>query len=191
MIAEELQEQFLGWQCRIRQYAVRKGDGCPSQGMRPILSAAEQNLGAMNIQLVKLDCKESTAEFKFMAKKTHDPVDRREGIIKILAERYFQIPAEFSTEMIAIYPLNSELAEQLVSLRRCSLLFQQANQKYRIECNIRSISAQENQYQNAYWQNYLLNHKMPGVVNVLGFKPLWEESQFTREPALQNSAIQN
>jgi hypothetical protein len=36
-----LRDHFLGWQCRIRQYAVRHGGGRPSSGMRPSVSLWE------------------------------------------------------------------------------------------------------------------------------------------------------
>ena len=33
--AQALRDEFIGWQCRIRQIAVREGGGRPSSGMRP------------------------------------------------------------------------------------------------------------------------------------------------------------
>ena len=33
--ARALHQQFLGWQCRVRQLAVREAGGRPSAGMRP------------------------------------------------------------------------------------------------------------------------------------------------------------
>ena len=33
--AEGLQQRFLGWQCRLRQIAMRQGEGQPSDGMQP------------------------------------------------------------------------------------------------------------------------------------------------------------
>ena len=32
---DELQQRFLGWQCRLRQIAMRQGEGQPSEGMQP------------------------------------------------------------------------------------------------------------------------------------------------------------
>ena len=33
--AEGLQQRFLGWQCRLRQIAMRQREGQPSDGMQP------------------------------------------------------------------------------------------------------------------------------------------------------------
>ena len=30
-----IQDHFIGWQCRVRQYVMRNGEGRPSPGMRP------------------------------------------------------------------------------------------------------------------------------------------------------------
>ena len=76
----------MGWQCRIRQYAVRKDEGRPSTGMMPELTAREQSVGPINVQLVKTASDESTAQFRFMYQKTVDPKDRRTAVLKLLAD---------------------------------------------------------------------------------------------------------
>ncbi len=36
----EIRDNFLGWQCRIRQHAMRRDGGRPCAGMRPRAMAA-------------------------------------------------------------------------------------------------------------------------------------------------------
>ena len=168
----------MGWQCRIRQYAVRKDEGRPSTGMMPELTAREQSVGPINVQLVKTASDESTAQFRFMYQKTVDPKDRRTAVLKLLAERFYQIPAEFSDELTAIFAVDSELASQLVTVGQCGLVFKQGNQRYDLNCAIRTIDRHEPGYQASYWQNALFNPAMPGAVKVLGFRPDWSASIF-------------
>ncbi len=66
MDPQVLKEQFIGWQCRIRQYAVRKDEGRPCPGMRPSLELQGQNPGWVNVQIVKTDSEDVTREFQFM-----------------------------------------------------------------------------------------------------------------------------
>ncbi|MCH7795324.1 MAG: hypothetical protein IH900_09330, partial [Proteobacteria bacterium] len=44
-----LRDHFLGWQCRLRQMAVRQAGGRPTSGMRPEVRLAEADtpLGAI------------------------------------------------------------------------------------------------------------------------------------------------
>ena len=36
-----LRDHFMGWQCRIRQHAVRTGKGRPTEGMTPTVTLSE------------------------------------------------------------------------------------------------------------------------------------------------------
>jgi len=109
-----------------------------------------------------------------MAKKTQDPKIRYDNAIKFLSEYYYQIPAEFDRELTAIFPLQSEVADYLVNSGRCTLEFEQGQQRFTLPCHTRTIDAQEEKYQATYWHNYLFNRNIPGVVKIVGFQPIWE-----------------
>ena len=178
LTAEQLKVQFIGWQCRIRQYSVRKDEGVPSTGMRPNLEVKGQQLGSINLALIKSDSADITAEFRFIIQKTEDPKARYESAIKVLSEYYYQLPAEFDEEMTAVYSIDSELAQQIAQVGVCHLEFQQANQKYNLQCHVRKLSQEELKYSATYWHNHLFNPSMPGSVTVLGFLPDWNNSSF-------------
>lgn len=182
MTADELKEQFVGWQCRIRQYSVRKDEGRPSPGMRPVLKVKDQTVGQINVQVVKADEEDTTREFQFMVQKTQDPKDIYENAVKLLSEYYYQIPAEFSEELTAIYSLQSELADQIVEVDSCTLLFDQGNQIYTLNCATRFVEYEHKLHQATYWHNRLFNPALPGRVRVIGFLPDWESSSFATGP---------
>ena len=113
-----------------------------------------------------------------MFQKTQDPKERYENAVKLFSEYYYQIPDEFSEELTAVYSLNSDLADQMVSVGEGKLSFDQGNQLYDLNCGIRMIDSDELEHQATYWHNHLFNPSMPGRVKVLGFVPDWQNSSF-------------
>ncbi len=175
---QDLRAQFISWQCRIRQYSVRKNEGLPSSAMRPELEISGQNIGVVSVQIVKTDSEDITREFLFMGQKTHDHQARYEGAINLLSEYYYQIPDEFDEEMTAVFSMTSELAKQIIDIKQCVLHFDQGNQIYRLNCSARAIDVDEQKYQATYWHNSLFNPSMPGQVRMIGFTPNWDSSHF-------------
>ncbi len=75
-----------------------------------------------------------------MARRTHDPAERREAALKFLAERYYQASREFSHILTASFPPDSATAEKLLASRECLLDFEQFSQRYRLHCTVRRLS---------------------------------------------------
>lgn len=165
--------EFLGWQCRIRQHAVRRDGGRPSSGMRPDVFVADgaEPLGRIVVLIVKRDWEEPAARFRFVAQKTHDPADRYDAALKYLQADYYQKPETFSEEMTALFGAGSGRVERLVAEKSCVLSFKQYGQVYRLGCAVKNLSEDEGGFQLTYWHNRLFNPAMPGDVRVLGFLP--------------------
>ncbi len=179
--ARDLQHEFIAWQCRIRQYAVRRNEGRPSSGMRPELWLRDQASGPVNVLVVRSDSEAVTREFRYMVQKTQDPQDRYSSAIRFLSECYYRNPRDFDEELTGIFPVDSELADQMAAEARCRLDFDQGNQQYTLHCRTRLIGQSDWKYQTSYWHNRLFNSSMPGVVKVVGFKPDWTLSAFHSE----------
>jgi hypothetical protein len=177
--AEKLRDFFLGWQCRLRQHAVRKLDGRPSEGMRAGVRVAisDNNLGPVNVLLVRRDPQIWTDELRHLVKKTHDPNERVKAALKILASSYYQHPREFDDRLVATFLLDSELAALLVEQRECELSFEQYRQTFYLVCRVVELAEADPAYQAAYWHNSLFNSTMPGRVCMLQFQPDWEQSR--------------
>ncbi len=177
--AAKLRDFFLGWQCRLRQHAVRKMDGRPSEGMRAGVRVAisDNDLGPLNVLLVRREPEVWTDEFRHLVKKTHDPNERTKAALKILASSYYQHPREFDDRLIGTFLLDSELAAVLLEQGECELNFEQYQQTFKLQCRVVELSATQAQYQAAYWHNSLFNSTMPGTVKMLQFQPDWNVSQ--------------
>ncbi len=177
-----LRDHFLGWQCRIRQYAIRHAGGRPTPGMQPRVSleASGVELGRITVLIVKAESEYVTAEFRHMVLKTHDPAERLDSALNFLAAAYYQNPAEFSDELTALFGPASDLADRLLAAGRCRLSFEQYSQKYDLVCEARQLGEDEAAFQATYWHNGLFNPNLPAGVRVLAFRPDWTAA--TAEP---------
>ncbi|MFQ6018221.1 MAG: hypothetical protein ACE5KF_08485 [Kiloniellaceae bacterium] len=174
-----LRDHFLGWQCRLRQLAVRNAGGRPTSGMRPHvrIEGADRPLGRITVLIVKKDPAATTAQFRHMVRRTQDPVERYDDALMTLAAAYFQRPQEFSDELTASFGPGSEMATRLLETGRCVLEFEQYDQRYRLPCRPRDLPREHPAHQATYWHNALFNPAMPGGVRVLGFRPDWARTE--------------
>ncbi|MDH3671416.1 MAG: hypothetical protein OES46_09655 [Gammaproteobacteria bacterium] len=173
----QLCERFLGWQCRLRQYAIRHAGGRPTPGMRPSVLVDGKELGQVTVLIIRRDPKDITTQFRHMVKRTHDPADRYDAALKTLAAAYYQKPLEFSDEMTALFEPDSEFVKTLLKAGVCTLAFEQYNQTYRVPCKVRTLRERSAAYQATYWHNSLFNPVMPSGVQVLAFRPDWRRAQ--------------
>ena len=175
-VENKLRDQFLGWQCLIRQHSVRKQQGKPSPGMRPQLHLTGHSPVPITVLIVKKEPRNITAEIRFLVQKTHDPKGRYDDGIKLLSEYYYQRSAEFDEELTAVFSLDSKLADSIVAAGQCRLSFDQGNQGYQLNCGTRNISPGDDKYEATYWHNHLFNPRLPGAVTIIGFSPDWQNS---------------
>jgi hypothetical protein len=183
-LALELRDHFLGWQCRIRQHAVRKDEGRPSSGMRPRVLDREgsQLAEAITVLIVPRDPSETIYRFRHLAQRTFDPAERFQKIVETLSETYFQHPRNFSDQLTALFGPDSQLALRLLETERCVLAFSQFNQSYRLPCLASELTADQPAWQHTYWHNLLFNPTLPPRPRILAFSPHWSEAE--AEPAI-------
>lgn len=174
---QALRRHFLGWQCRLRQLAVREAEGRPTQGMRPEVFLDDRAAGRLTLLIVQAEPSESTAEFRHIVRRTHDPKERYSSALKLLQATYYQYPEDFSDVMTALFNAASPTAQDLLSAGRCRLRFEQFNQRYELPCGIRALRREEPGYQATFWHNALFNPNVPGDAQVLAFIPDWAEAE--------------
>ena len=178
-VNEELRDRFLGWQCRIRQIAMRSQGGRPSSGMTPLVFAAGGNVPLA--RLVTVLCKRPehsvTMELRHLARRTHDPAERRESALRFLAERYYQAASEFSDVLTATFPPDSGIAATLVEQRECRLSFAQFSQGFDVHCTVRRLSPNNALREATFWHNQLFNPRLSADCTILGFEPEWQRSE--------------
>lgn len=176
--AKALKRQFLGWQCRIRQIAVREGGGRPSAAMRPRVTAmtGDEIAPGIIVLIAESEPEESTSLFRHQFLKTHDPKERYGKALEILQASYFQQPALFSDVMSALFGPQSSIASRLLAHGRCVLEFEEYSQGYRVPCAVAALAEAHPFYQATYWHNRMFNPNLPAGIKILSFTPDWTYS---------------
>jgi hypothetical protein len=150
--------------------------------MRPRVRDAKGNelAAALTVLLVPAQPEASTAFFRFQVARSADARHIYERALGFLQADYFQDPAAFSDELVAVLPERSPVAAALVAARACTLDFEQSGQKFTLACSVRELVAGEPAREAALWHNRLFNPALPNTVGVLAFKPDWASTE-TRE----------
>ena len=174
---DALRRAFLGWQCRLRQIAVREHGGRPTPGMRPMLEVAGQRLGPITVVLNKDDGGATTTQFRFMVKRTHDPADRYDAALRHLAAAYYQRPDSFSDRLTALFGPAAALPRQIAGRADCVLAFAQSNQRWRLPCAARLLAPEAAEWQATYWHNALFNPRLPDAPQIVAFTPDWSRAE--------------
>ena len=170
-----LQDKFLGWQCRVRQYAMRNDEGRPTQGMCPRvrLESGEQVSSALTLLLIPSQPQESIHQFRFIAQKTNDPQERYKKGMQLLSSSFYQHIEDFSGVMSGLFSNDSRIAKTLQENERCVLEFDYQQQSFTIPCRIVEFSRDKHGYEFTYWHNLLFNPYLSPELKVLGFEPDW------------------
>ena len=173
-----IQDHFIGWQCRVRQYAMRNGEGRPSPGMRPdvILEDGKEVASSVTLLLVPELLQDSIRQFRFMAQKTQDPLERYKKAMQLLSSTFYQNVENFSGLMTGVFSMNSETVNRLTKNQRCVLEFDFQQQKFRVPAGIKVLLKNIPEYEFTYWHNFLFNPYLSPDVTVLSFEPDWSDS---------------
>ncbi len=174
-----LRQAFMKWQCRVRQLNMREGDGRPDDAIMPAvyLDDADEALGHIITLMNKAPGYSVTPEFLHMAKKTHDPAQRRSDAMKFLSSTYYQKAAEFSDVLTATFPPGSEGALKIHRAKACRLVFEAYSQRFDLSCKVWKLAAHNTLYQATMAHNQLFNTAILPDTVVLGFEPDWGESR--------------
>jgi len=175
----QLREQFLGWQCRIRQIAVRREQGRPSSGMSPrVLSPAGTELSsAMTVLIIPSAPEESTTYFRFQVRKSNDPKEVYEKGLQYLQATHFHQTTNFSDRMTALFNAGSPLGTALIEAGECLFEFEQFAQSFRMFCAVDRLVPEDEAFQATLWHNRLFNPGLPDDVMILSFTPDWSSAQ--------------
>lgn len=175
---ETMREEFLGWQCRIRQIAMRADGGRPSPGMRPrvLRASGEEMARALTVLLVPKKLDESISFFRFQVMRTQDPRDLYQRGLAYLQADYFHRPERFSDRLTAVVDAASPLAATLLAERTCVLEFEQFSQVFRLPCAVRRLGQHEAAREASLWHNRIFNPALPDDVLVLELKPDWAKA---------------
>ena len=170
-----IQNYFIGWQCRVRELALRSEEGRPNRGMRPKITLKNGNVvfPAATLLIIPEHPDQIIRQFRFMALKTQDPKERYTKALQLLAARFYQKTEDFSGAMAGIF---SRFSDEVMALEKdgyCIIEFDYQQQAFKIPCNVSESPKNDQVHEFTYWHNYLFNPNLSPEVTVLHFKPDW------------------
>lgn len=171
-----LRHAFFGWQCRLRQIAMRQHEGRPQQGMVPTPEIDGRLNPAIITLMVRTQEHSELPQIKHIIRRTQDPEKRQKDALKMFSERYYQNPGDFEDTLCAVFQPNSAYAQQLASASGLSLDFFAYQQRFRLGVTAEILSSNDRLFQETYWHNYLFNPALPSDCLVLAFRPAWNKS---------------
>ena len=174
----DIKDHFIGWQCRVREYALRNNNGRPNLGISPrVLSLSCEELSpSIILLLIPKNKKDIVKHFLFIAKKTNDPNERYKKAIQFLSSTFFQKIDDFEGDLTGLFPSNSFTASNIKKHKKCFLDFFYQNQYFRISCMVKELNKEEIDYQFTFWHNFLFNSNLSPESRVLTFIPNWSDS---------------
>lgn len=169
---------FIGWQCRIRQMAMRDLGGMPQPAMQPAVSTrkGEVLIARLTVLLIPRDPAPSTTFLKFQAQRYRDPERALDAGLRYLAGEHYQVPEVFSDEMTAVFPPGSGIAARILGAKTVLLDFAQFSQSYRMFCKVRRLGSNDPALAASFAHNRVFNPNLANGAIVLGFKPDWKNA---------------
>ena len=173
MKSSEQYQRFISWQCRLRKMSMRELEGRPTRGMNAGVhgDATGDEKARMNFLILKHEPELLTSDFRHIVRKSRDPSEWMKNGLRILSEWHYQNDQDFSTQLTALFSLDSALAEALLEAGKCHLVFVQDSIEHAFDFDVEELSDEDPAFQATYWHNHLFNAAMPGKVQVLGFNP--------------------
>ena len=171
-------EKFIKFQCRTRQMIMRDNLGRPDQSITPAVYIEKNKdpVGNIITLMHKLPEYSVLSELMHIAKKTHDPSQRRDQAVKLLSASYYQKHREFTDILTATFNPNSKLADALITEGACRLVFEAYSQRFDHKHTVTKLEKSEFLYRSTIMHNQLFNPNMHPDIIILSFSPHWEEN---------------
>lgn len=172
----KLRDEFLGWQCQIRQESMRIGAGRPNSAMVPEVSVPGNGspVGSLVTVLSRKPGASMIPELTHILKSTNDPALATENAVRFFAECYYGDAGKFSGSLAAALPSGSERAKKLLEAGNCKLTFENGSKRYELDCRVDALEESDRSRTAAWLHMRLFNHALPSDLCILGFDPEWD-----------------
>ena len=138
-----LEHDFMHWECLSRLFAARQSAGFPLDEAKPLVCCGEDgDVGVeLTILILKRELDHLVAQYKHNAKKTVDPIERFEWVVKQLSADYFQKADSFQSTMTALCPAEAPHAQKLLDAGECRMVFRARGDDYLVPAKVEQLAA--------------------------------------------------
>ncbi len=175
--SSEVSQDFLAWQCRVRQEAMRGGEGRPSEGMIACVLEPERCLNSKIIFLLhREDADAYVSQFRFIVQSSFDPKERRDRGLKVLSSTYYQNSPMFRSVVTAVFHKGSGIARELCDAGRVRFSCCGAGLGFEVMGRVEELKKGDALREGSLWHNRLF--AVQGEQCVVG---VWIEGVVRRE----------
>ena len=164
---------FVNWQCFLRQRNFRKFEGKPSEGTIASIYDKNSNDEITNLRsvLIEKEPLNSAKMFEFMTRKTHDPEERFLKAVKYFASEYFEDSKIFDGSFSATFPNNSKIVKNLLKKRNLNVQFFESTTGFNFNVNVKKLKKNDPIWKFTFYHNSFFNSSLDENIEILFFKP--------------------
>ena len=168
---------FVVWQCSLRQRNFRMFSGKPSEGTVSNLSDVKSNNIIINIRTILLEknCLNTSKMFEFMCKQTHDPETRFDKAIKFFASEYYNTPKNFDGSFSATFDFQSKIVKEILKKKKVRVQFFERKTGFNFIVNVNKLKKNDIKWQYTFWHNRFFNPTLNENSEILIFIPVKTE----------------
>ena len=166
----------MQWQCLNRLYAARQAAGFPVEAASPLVCyGSDGDTGVeLSVLILKQDLSNLIAQYRHNAKKTADPIERLEWVVKQTSAEYYQKAESFQSTLAALCPAQAPYVEKLLQTVHCRMVFRGNSDGYVIPATVQTLDREDPRAEFTVLHNFHFNAKQPQPFVILGFEPDWE-----------------
>ena len=164
---------FVIWQCSLRQRNFRMFGGKPSEGTIAKLNDIKSNkdLGDMRTILLENSCINTAKMFEFIHKQTHDPETRFDKAIKFFSSEYYNTPKNFDGSFTAIFGGGSVIVKNFLKLKKINVQFFERETGFNFNVKITKLKKTDNKWKYTFYHNAFFNINLNEDIEILNFSP--------------------
>ena len=164
---------FIIWQCSLRQRNFRMFSGKPSEGTIANISDLKSKKEICNIRSVLLEknCTNTAKMFEFMIKQTNEPELRYDKIVKFLSSEYYNTPRNFDGSFTATFHNESENFIKLLKKKSFIAQFFEKETGFYFKVDVVKLKKTDSKWKYTFWHNYFFNPALDDNIEILHFKP--------------------
>ena len=165
---------FIIWQCSLRQRNFRMFGGKPSEGTIASIIDKKKNNESISFRsiLVERECLNTSKMFEFIHKQTHDPQTRFDKAIKFFSSEYYNTPKNFDGSFTAAFKSKSKIAKNLLKLKKINVQFFEHETGFNFTVKINKLKKTNNKWRYTFYHNAFFNINLTEDIEILNFSPV-------------------
>ena len=165
---------FVIWQCSIRQRNFRMFSGKPSEGTSANLSdiGSNKELSYIRSVLIEKNCLNTAKMFEFMIKQTNEPELRFDKIVKFLSSEYYNTPTNFDGSFTATFDKNSENYKKILKKKKLIAQFFERGTGFYFPVKISKLKKNDAKWKYTFWHNFFFNPNLNENIEIIHFAPI-------------------